>query len=87
MNDEKFIPKWKPLHAKKMARYIMPKLLVIWLLVISGNVIFPIFQPVEREKINYIIALNGVIFYLSTVAGILRWYSGEKRYIRIINGD
>ena len=87
-DNDKFISKWKSIHEKTMVQYVMPKLLVLLLLLISGNVIlFWIYHFVVREKIVTIIALNAMTVTISIVGDVLRRFSGEKRYRKIINKE
>jgi glycopeptide antibiotics resistance protein len=88
MNDnEKFMSKWKPIHEKAMVKYvILPSLIA--LLIVSLTTIIVIWTfPQNQTKIYYLIVTIALLYLMFIVRKTLYWFSGEKRYRKIINKE
>lgn len=87
MNDENFITKWKPIHEKAMAKYVILVPLIYLLIVsITTSLVIWLF-PRSQTKIEYLIMTIALLFLIFIVSRILNWFSGEKRYRKVVNKE
>ncbi|HBP63963.1 MAG TPA: hypothetical protein DD730_06775 [Desulfosporosinus sp.] len=93
MNNDKFIAKWKPIHEKSLVRYCLKYLTKLFSFTSLITIIFLWIYPriknrtLSEDEMYFVITVMAITFLSSTVMRILSWFSGEKRYNRIVNKE
>ena len=95
-DNEKFIAKWKPIHEKSIVKYVilysLSQLLITFLISIFFLWIYPSIrinrnQPISEENITFFISYVVLVYLISIVTRLITWFSGEKRYRKLINNQ
>ena len=98
MNDnEIFLAKWKPIHEKTIAKFVIRYSLIYFLITALMTItflwIYPSIsinnrnRPLSENDITLVILLFTMTFLISTVSRLITWHSGEKRYTKLINRE
>lgn len=85
--NNKFISKWKPIHEKAMVKYVIIGPLISLLIVSITTSIFITLFPRSQTKISYLIMTMGLLFLMFIMSRTLSWFSGEKRYRKIMDTE
>jgi len=96
MNDnDKFITRWRPIHENTMSKYvirysliytsIMALIAIIFIWIYPSISINNRNQPIGEDNIILVISVFALATILNTVSRLINWFSGEKRYKKIIN--
>ena len=86
-DNEKFKAKWEPIHEKTMVKYvILGPLINLFIVSITAIIVIWLF-PRSQAKIDYLIMAIALLFLMYIVRRTLYWFSGEKRYKKIITKE
>lgn len=83
-NNQKFISRWAPVHEKKIVYYVIDPLINLILVSLIACIIIWLF-PRTQIKLDYLVITIALLFLMLISRSLINWFSGEKRYNKIIN--
>lgn len=94
-DNEEFISRWKIIHEKTMAKYVLLEAFIYFLCTALVTILILLIYPgmsihnrsIDGNGIYFVIAFNAMTFIIFTIVRLKSWFNGEKRYRELINKD
>ncbi|MHB8072285.1 hypothetical protein [Desulfosporosinus fructosivorans] len=95
MDDEQFLSKWKIIHEKTIAKYVLLESLIYFFCMALVTIMIVWIYPgmsihnrtIDNNGIYFVIALNTMTFIIFTAIRLISWFKGEKRYRELLDKD
>lgn len=89
-DNDRFMARWKPIHEKTVVKYVLLNILIYFALTTLSTIFFLWIYPsiknrtLSNDEIHFVIVLMAMPLLISTVTRLATWFSGERRYRKLI---